>query len=68
MTFSTENVRIHFNQLPAEVQLRYEKWDKKLGKSGDSLNIEGIIRQERILEVILRITSDLEYSGPIKID
>jgi hypothetical protein len=68
MTFATENVRILFHQLPAETQLNYQKLEKRLAKSGDSLNIEGIIRHERILEVILRITTDLEYSGPIKAD
>lgn len=56
MTFASEPVRFLFHQLPTETQVRYTEMEKRMAQRGQRLHIEGVMRFENILEVIIRIT------------
>jgi hypothetical protein len=62
MTFASETVRLLFHQLPTTTQLNYERLEHRLADDGQSISIESINRYERILEVVVRITEDLDFA------
>ncbi len=64
MTFATDTVRSAFHQLPAQVQLDYVRLEEQLAKDEKFLRIDGVVRHGFDLEIIIRISEELEFVVP----
>jgi hypothetical protein len=60
VTFSSEEVRLAFHQLPAAKQLEYEQWEHALAKQGRRLHITSVIQHERLLDIGICISENRE--------
>ena len=61
MTFASELVRISFNQLPIDKQREFCDFEDKLALNGSGLQIDSVMRHEKLLEVVIRITEEFEF-------
>lgn len=59
MTFASEAVRHAFHALPTQTQLDYSGLEIMLAAEGRELHIEEVRREGTRLQVILRITENL---------
>ena len=57
MTFATDLVRLKFHTLPTATQVQYSDMDVRMAKDGFAIHIEGAMQDEKVVEVILRLTS-----------
>ena len=63
MTFASEAVRLLFHQLPTEEQLNYSNLEERLAAQGSQLRVEAVMRYERVLEVVVRITNHKQFDS-----
>lgn len=56
MTFASETTRMLFHKLPTAVQLQYAELEARSAKAGQCLHVESVQWEDRVLEVIIRIT------------
>lgn len=66
MTFTSDEVRMLFHQLPTEVQVNYADFEAKLAVRKQSIHVEGILRHENALEVVIRITENFKCDVPAR--
>ena len=64
MTFASELVRISFNQLPIDKQREFCDFEDKLALNGSALQIDSVMRLEKLLEIVIRITEEFELPTP----
>ena len=62
MTFATELVRLKFHTLPTATQVQYSDMDVRMAKDGFAIHIEGVMQDEVIVEVIIRLTNLLRQA------
>ena len=60
MTFVSDAVRFTYHQLPTETQVRYAELEVRLALRGQRLQIEGVLRFDNILEIVIRITEQFQ--------
>lgn len=60
MTFSGEETRLRFHQLPTETQVFYSDWEARLARRGCRLHVDAVIACGKISEVVIRIAEDFE--------
>ena len=60
MTFVSESVRLLYHQLPTTKQVEFSELEKRLARNGQYLQVEGVMTFDKHLEVVIRITDDLE--------
>lgn len=60
MTYASDVVRICFHQLPTEKQVEYSRMEETLAKHGQRLRIEAVTHYGNVLEVVIRVTENLE--------
>lgn len=58
MTFASETVRMLYHQLPTETQVWYADWEAQMAKRHRYLHIDAVMRSDRALEVVVRITEN----------
>lgn len=63
MTFSSEEVRILYHQLPTAQQTEYASWEESLAQKGRRLHIDAVTKQSNISEVVIRIVE--EHNFPV---
>ena len=59
MTFASDLTRMLYHLLPAELQLEYVRIEELLAVTGREVRIESVLRDEQKLEIILRISEQL---------
>ena len=62
MTFASEVTRILFNQLPIDKQRKFCDFEDRLAKDGSGVQIDGIMVQDNLLEIIVRVTEEFKPS------
>lgn len=60
MTFSTEDVRLRFHQLPTATQVHYVEWESRLAHRRAQLHIEDVLTVGNHSEVIIRISEQFK--------
>jgi hypothetical protein len=68
MTFSGEEVRLRYHQLPTETQVSYEHWEHRLAKRGCRLHIEAVLTVDKHSEVVVRISENFQFPATAAAD
>ncbi len=65
MTFASDTVRQLFHELPTATQVMYSDMEQRLAKQQRRIHIDAVMRNNTILEVIIRIFEDFRLTSPI---
>lgn len=64
MTFASELTRLKFHELLTDEQLYFARLEERLAKTGMQFHIDSVMKDDKSLELVCRITGPLDQFAP----